>query len=329
MNENILRSFADLRRNFAAFPFESTMLEADRHKLDGYVIEALDAQEETWALYHVREMDTKARLALEDTGLIDAPWLQNKALTLLVREDHRAIICLHEQDHVLIRVAAVDGGLMEAVKEAKEIARRLSMQEAFAKDERIGWLTAKPQYAGTGIQLSHLLHLPMLTMMQQMKSTEQKINGSRRFSLSAATADEKNPGALYRLTNLFTAYNSTQALGAATEQTLDSICQKEDNLRRKVLKYASRSIYLDQIYRAWGILLYARRLTQSEFLSYWSKVRLGVRAGLLPADIRSVDRLLGMTSRFQLVQTTDGVLDEHLIHFSRADAVRSALNGGT
>lgn len=329
MNDSVIRSFVDLRRNYAAYPFESTMLEADRHKLTEQVIDYLDARSETWVFYQVRELDVKARLALEELELVDTLWLQNKNLALLVRDDHEALICLHGQDHVLIRVAADQQGMLPAVSEAKSLARMLSQNETFAKDERIGWLTARPQFAGTGIQLSHILHLPMLLMMQQMKSLEQKINGSRRFILAPASGDEKNPGALYRLSNSFTAHNSAEALVAAMEQTSEDICAKEDNLRRKVLKYATRSIYLDQIYRAWGILLYARRLTQSEFLSYWSKVRLGARAGFLPADLSTVDSLLSLTSLFKLIQRTNGVLDEHAVHFSRADVVRSALHGGT
>lgn len=329
MNDSILTCFADLRRNYAAYPFESTMLEADRHKLTQRVIDVLEGREETWILYEARDIDLKARLALEETELADGRWLQNPAAVLLVRSDRKALICLHEQDHVLIRVAAEPDRIKAAVSEAKQIAALLAEQEPFAKDERIGWLTAKPQYAGTGVQAGFLLHLPMLAMMQQIRGLTQKVNGTKRFWLEAVAGDEKNPGALYLLSSRFTAYSRTEALIEAALQLTEELTQKEDNLRRKVLRYATRSIYLDQIYRAWGILLYARRLTQAEFLSYWSKVRLGARAGLLPVELPAVDALLRETSAGRLVQKTDGVLDEHAIHFIRADVVRSALQGGT
>ena len=329
MNENVMRSFVDLRRNFAAYPFESTMLESDRHEMGNRVISALNEQEETWILYAASNLDAKARMLLEDIGLVDSAWLQNKSVSLLIRNDHSALVCLHEQDHVLIRVVSDPMDSMPAIRRAKSIAKVLSETTAFAKDERIGWLTAKPQYAGTGIQISYVLHLPMLVMMQQIKAVEQKTNANRSFILCAGGTEEKNPGSLYRLSNLFTAYNSSDLLSNAVKQAMDEICAKEENLRRKVLKYAARSIYLDQIYRAWGILLYARRLTQAEFFTYWSKVRLGACAGLLPPDIHSIDSLLDLTSKSKLIEQTDGVLDEHAIHFNRADAVRAALHGGT
>lgn len=329
MNDNVMRSFVDLRRNFAAYPFENTMLESDRHELTNRVISALDEQEETWVLYTAGDLSAKVRMTLEDIGLVDSAWLQNKAVSLLIRNDHSALVCLHEQDHILIRVSSDPQDSLPAIKMAKAIAKVLSGALAFAKDERIGWLTAKPQYAGTGVQISYILHLPMLVMMQQIKAVEQKTNASRGFLLCSYGSEDKNPGSLYRIGNLFTAYNSSELLGIAVRQVAHEICAKEENLRRKVLKYAARSIYLDQIYRAWGILLYARRLTQAEFLAYWSKVRLGACAGLLPPDIQTVDRLLDLTSKSKLIEQTDGVLDEHAIHFNRADTVRTALHGGT
>ena len=328
MNDNVMRCHVDLRRNFAAYPFESTMLESDRHELTNRVISAMDEQEETWILYTAGELDAKAKTMLEDFDLVESDWMQNKAISLLIRNDHSALVCLHEQDHVLIRVAADPRDSLPAIRMAKGIAKALSEASAFARDERIGWLTAKPQHAGTGVQISFMLHLPMLVMMQHIKAVEQKTNATRGFFLRACGPEEKNPGSLYCLSNLFTAYSSSELLSNSVKQAAEEICAKEENLRRKVLKYASRSIYLDQIYRAWGTLLYARRLTRAEFLACWSKARLGACAGLLPTDIQSIDSLLDLTSKSKLIEQTDGIFDEHAIHFNRADAVRAALHGG-
>lgn len=329
MNDTMMRSYVDLRRNFSGFSFESSMLDSDRHKILERVISALDEQEETWVLYNSRDLDTKGRLALEDIDLVERAWLKNKNVSLLIRSDYLALVCLHEQDHILIRTAADLADALPAIRAAKVIAKTLSEVYPFAKDERIGWLTAKPQYAGTGAQVGYMLHLPMLVMMQQMKSLEQTVNASHRFVLTADDLEDKNPASVYRFKSLFSAYNSSEALSKAVKVKVDELCAKEENLRKKVLKYATRSIYMDQIFRAWGILLHARRLTQTEFLTYWSKVRLGACAGLLPVDVQVVDSLLNLTAKSRLIQQMDGVIDEHLIHFNRADAVRAALHGGT
>lgn len=330
MSENILRCFVDLRRNDIEFPFVTTMLDIEKQSLHNQVTDLLDERNETWTMYSLDDLDAVKRMALEDTELVDKELLQYKDSVIFVRDDESALICINMEDHLLIRVRAQHGKEKQAIREAKDIAHMLSDGNAYAKDDRIGWLTAKPQYAGTGLQLTYVMHLPMLTMMQQIKANAARINAEHRFLLiSQIDFDEKNSTSLYYLRNLFTAYSDSDKLLLDIEEKLNEITAKEDNLRKKILKNTSRSVYSDQIYRAYGILKYARRLTQTEFLTYWSKLRLGVNAGLLPITTQLVDSLLGLTAKTLLIQQSDGVLDEHALHFNRADTVREALNGGT
>lgn len=329
MSENILRCFVDLRRNDIEFPFVTTMLDIEKQSLHNQVTDLLDERNETWTMYSLDDLDAVKRMALEDTELVDKELLQYKDSVIFVRDDESALICINMEDHLLIRVRAQHGKEKQAIREAKDIAHMLSDGNAYAKDDRIGWLTAKPQYAGTGLQLTYVMHLPMLTMMQQIKANAARINAEHRFLLiSQIDFDEKNSTSLYYLRNLFTAYSDSDKLLLDIEEKLNEITAKEDNLRKKILKNTSRSVYSDQIYRAYGILKYARRLTQTEFLTYWSKLRLGVNAGLLPITTQLVDSLLGLTAKTLLIQQSDGVLDEHALHFNRADTVREALNGG-
>lgn len=328
MPDTILGSWVDLRRNWADFPFESTMLDADKPQLISRVTQVLEPREETWTLYLMRDMTREQFGALADMTLMDRSLRDNQDAAVFIRSDGDAMIYVHQEDHLLIRVKAIDADVTRAAQEAKGIARLITQTGAYAKDERIGWLTARPQYAGTGLQVTYLMHLPMLSMMQQLKGIAAKMSGEHRFSLSAQTQGDKNPANLYLLKNLFTAYGGTDELTAAVSAVADELTAKEDNLRRKVLNNTSRSTYVDQVYRAYGILRYARRLTEAEFLAYWSKLRLGAMAGLLPADQDAVDSLLAQTSKNQLMQQIDSSMDEHTIHFIRADVVRAALNGG-
>ena len=330
MPENILRCFIDLRRNDIEFPFVTTMLDIEKQSLHNQVTDLLDERNETWTMYSLDDLDAVKRMDLEDTELVDKELLQFKDSVIFVRDDESALICINMEDHLLIRVRTERGKEKQAIREAKDIAHMLSNGNAYAKDDRIGWLTAKPQYAGTGLQLTYVMHLPMLTMMQQIKANAARINAEHRFLLiSQIDFDEKNSASLYYLRNLFTAYSDSDKLLLDIEEKLNEITSKEDNLLKKILKNTSRSVYSDQIYRAYGILKYARRLTQTEFLTYWSKLRLGANAGLLPITTQLVDSLLGLTAKTLLIQQSEGVLDEHALHFNRADTVREALNGGT
>ena len=329
MSENILRCFVDLRRNDIEFPFISTMLDADKQSFLNRIVDLLEEESETWTLYSLDNLDAGKRIALEDIELIDNELLQYNEANIFVKEDQTAIICINMDDHILIRVKAQYEDEQTAIHQAKDLAQVLSQGSAYAKDANIGWLTAKPQYAGTGLQLTYVLHLPMLSMMQQIKGNAAKLNAEHRFLLrSQSGTEENNEPTLYYLRNLFTAYGSSANLLQDIQGKLIELTGKEQGLRKKILKFTNRSIYSDQIFRAYGILKYARRLTQTEFLSYWSKLRLGANAGLLPLTTQFVDSLLALTTKAKLIQQSDGILDEHAIHFNRADTVRLALNGG-
>lgn len=329
MPDTIMGCWVDLRRNWAEFPFESTMLAADKPQLIDRVTQVLEPREETWTLFAMRDLTREQFSAMEDMPLLERSLWDNKDAAVFIRADGDAIIYVHHEDHLLIRVRANCDGMRQSVQEAKDMARLIAQTGTFAKDDRIGWLTARPQYAGTGLQVTYLMHLPMLSMMQQTKGLAARLQREHRFSLTPQTAQgEKNPACLFRLQNLFTAYDGTEKLMTAVGAVAEELTAKEDNLRRKILTHTNRSTYLDQVFRAYGILKYARRLTEAEFLGFWSKLRLGASAGLLPVSTDVVDQLLKQTAKEQLLAQMDDTMDEHAIHFIRADVVRAALNGG-
>lgn len=328
MPETLLRAYVRLRRNFEGFPFDATMLAADKRLCAERVGEALAGKE--YSHYRLAELDEAMLWELTGSGLVDSGMFQHEEAAIYVSADRQSSVVCNVEDHVQIRVEASGGDITAAVAKAKELSRLIHSHYPFVKDQRIGWLTARPQEAGTGLQVCQLLHLPMLHMMQQIKAITASYYKEQRFSLKPLSAqDPKNPSALYWLCNLFTAYDGTGTLCQAAQEQADTLTQREQTLRSRILKRSIRSTYLDQVYRAYGILKYARRLNDNEFMGYWSKLRLGVTAGLIPLSLEKVDGLLQQTSLSQLKAADPEHSDDHAIHFLRADKVRAELEGDT
>lgn len=329
MADTMMASYVDLRRNFQDLPFEPTMLDAQKQESIALVSRALDEGEELWTLMHLKELPEDSRQQLKEKRVLSDEMKDRLDLALFMREDERAFVYMNAEDHVLVRALCDDGDTAEAIRTAKRIAYTIGEQAAFSKDERIGWLTARPLYAGTGLQVSIVLHLPMLSMMQQVKPIMAKLDAEHLFSLKpCGGSEDKNPSAMYVLSNLFGAYDGSEKLTRAVQDLAEKLSDKEMKLRERILKRALRSTYVDQIYRAYGILKYARRLTETEFLGFWSKLRLGAAVGLLPISVEKADNLLNATQRSRLLDKADGQGDEHAIHFVRADQVRAALSDG-
>lgn len=328
MPDTILYGFVDLRRNFAHLPFEPTMLDAQKGESLNIVTSALNKREETWVLHDLKKIGPQQLQGMREKDGLDETLLKKPDAPLFIRQDDQALVSLNLEDHVLVRALSHDLHIDEALSEAKEIARAIEESAPFAKDDRIGWLTARPLYAGTGLQLSYVLHLPMLSMMQQMKALMANLDSQHLFSLRPYGQADKNPGALYVLSNMFSAYDASEKLTHAVQKMTEEISGKEIRLRQRILQQPARSVYADQVFRAYGILKYARRLTETEFLGYWSKLRLGAAVGYLPLTVTDADDLMRSTQRSNLTKLMADSADEHAIHFTRADVVRAALNGG-
>ncbi len=327
MPDTIMQTFVLLRRNFADFGFVPMMLDIDKHTCVERVQEILGDQ--GFTVYPMQDIDDARFEKFSEMGLLDEQVRTTPAAALMMRGDEQVSVLCNAQDHLLIRAQVADEDVPGAIKTAKDLSRLINSRYPFAKDERIGWLTARPLYAGTGLQVCYQLHLPMLTMLQQAKTITASLYKEHRFSLSAlANQDEKNPSSLFILCNLFTAYDNTHSLAEAVRELAFSLSTKETNLREKILKRTIRSTYLDQVYRAYGILKYARRLNEPEFLEYWSKLRLGAAAGLIPLTLEKVDGLLSKAGKASLLTARDTIKDDHTLYFARADMVRAELDGG-
>lgn len=328
MPDTMMRSFVRLRRNFADYAFQPTMLDIDKRGCVERLQEALAGREFT--LWRLAELSDEQFWTFSTQGLLSAQMRQTPEAALFTSADGGVMILCNMEDHLQIQVEAPGQEIAAAIVRAKELSRLIHEHYPFAKDERIGWLTARPQHAGTGLQVYYLLHLPMLTMMQQIKSINAGLLREHRFSLSALDGEEeKSASALYYLCNMFTAYDSSEKLSDAVRQLAETLSGREINLRDKILKRSIRSTYLDQVYRAFGVLKYARRLNEAEFLGYWSKLRLGAAAGLFSIGLDAVDSLLDKTSPARLISLSKGIRDDHAIHFTRADIVRAELEGET
>lgn len=329
MYDTLLGAQAVLRRNFEDQPFVGTMLDADKAACAQRVQKALHELPSEWTLYSARDMDTDAFSALQARVGLEDDVLTNHSVALFVRQDEGAVVLANVEDHVQVRVQAQEGNLGDAAMEAKNLMRHIGEDAPFAKDVNLGWLTARPLLAGTGLQMTYRMHLPMLNMMQQIKGITQGLTKEQLFELNTSPGQtEKNPAALYHLSSMFSAYGDAEKLVQAAMNKMQELDRKEANLRDKILVRSARSTYVDQVWRAYGVLKYARRLTEQEFLSLWSKLRLGVLSGLVPVPLETVDGLRNKLSRTALQGMLESAKDDHALHFLRADIVRAELNGG-
>ncbi len=149
-----------------------------------------------------------------------------------------------------------------------------------AFDERMGYLTSGPTNLGTGLRAEVFMHLPGLAYTRNMNSVAATAQQLGILVQGVGSKDSESQG------HFFTAMNQ-MTLGYTEAGILDNLAGavKEiiahERRARKALLLYSKDRLEDAVWRAYGVLRYARSLDEKEIVELVSKVRLGIDLGLM------------------------------------------------
>ena len=201
-------------------------------------------------------------------------------------------IMVNEEDHLRIQSIKPGFAIFEAYGEANKFDNLADESLNYAYDENFGYLTQCPTNLGTGMRVSVMLHLPILTLnrkIQNITADLSKIGLTIRGFYGEGT---EIGGDLYQISNNIT-------LGISEEQTLDKIKPVAEKIieleragRNEIFK-SSKDLITDKIKRSYGIIKNAHMISSSEFLSLYSLIRLGITYGIIKdIDYKTLDMLL-------------------------------------
>ena len=280
-----------LARNIAEYPFPNKLNTKSRMELNNVIKEALESDNK----YNLRflEMRTLARFeaaSMAERHIISPEFasdLDGRALMLSPEED--ISIMLNEEDHIRLQVMKSGFALDEAYQVANEIDDVLGSKFNFAFDERIGFLTQCPTNLGTGMRASVMLHLPALTLSGQIHkliNTVSKLGLTFRGAFGEGT---NAVGDMYQLSNQITLGISEEFAIKNLKAITLQLCAQERSAREEMLKDVSTE---DRIFRAYGLLKWARLLSTKELMENLSFVRLGSVTGKINIPIETVNELM-------------------------------------
>ncbi|MBE6775615.1 MAG: ATP--guanido phosphotransferase [Ruminococcaceae bacterium] len=317
----VLSTRIRLARNLKKYPFPARLDRDEKKAVCNLIKETLDGE----GLTHI-DMETLSpveAVSLAEKHLISAEFASNgTGRSLLLSENEDVSLMLCEEDHIRIQIIEQGLSLDEAYKKADAIDTVIENKLTYAFDERIGYLTQCPTDLGTGMRASVLLHLPALSRkgaVRNLTATVAKLGLTLRGSYGE---DGEILGDIYQLSNQVTLGISEKA----ALQNLDSIAMQivtqEKQARAALIKDED---FMDKIFRAYGILKSAYKLTSKELTNLISYVRLGAAEGLfdIPAE-----RLTALTTELQpatMNTQSDAPLTRSQRDIRRAERVREAL----
>ncbi len=234
-------------------------------------------------------------------------------------------VMVNEEDH--LRVQSLLSGLriQEAWRMVDRLDEELGRELPFAYHPEFGFLTSCPTNVGSGLRASVFMHLPGLVLTKEIGKT---LKGLGELGLTFRGLYGEGSEVVG---NFFQVSNQT-TLGRTEEDLidhLDRIVRKviNDELHaRQVLLRDARGVTEDKIWRAYGLLRYARSLPFEELMNLLSGVRLGVSLKLLPRlRVYTLNKMMIFTQPAHLEQAAGRDLPQAESDVHRASYVRRIL----
>ncbi len=211
---------------------------------------------------------------------------------MVLSKDRSCCVMINEEDHLRIQVLRNGLDFAQVWKKANAVDLGLDSNLSYAYDGELGFLTACPTNVGTGLRASVMMHLPGLVMSKNMDKVINAVNqlGIAVRGIFGEGSDAS--GSVFQISNQQTLGESEEDILERLDKTLCKIMEQELNARTKLLD-ESRSLVLDKIGRALGVLRGAWVMQSSESMDHLSLVRLATDLGMLPAKYRGLaDRLM-------------------------------------
>ena len=234
-------------------------------------------------------------------------------------------VMVNEEDH--LRVQSLLSGLRisEAWRMVDILDEELGRELPFAYHNDFGFLTSCPTNVGSGLRASVFMHLPGLVLTKEISKT---LRGLGELGLTFRGLYGEGSEVVG---NFFQVSNQT-TLGRTEEDLvdhLDRIVRKviEDELHaRQILLRDAAGVTEDKIWRAYGLLRFARSLSFEELMNLLSGVQLGVSLKLLPGlCVYTLNKMMIFTQPAHLEQAAGRDLSQAESDAHRASYVRRIL----
>jgi Arginine kinase len=231
---------------------------------------------------------------------------------------------INEKDHLRLQCISEGLNLEKAFDKVVSIDDKIEKNFDYAFDETLGYLTTSPENIGTGLKASVIIHLPALTMSEEIKNISKDLS-KIGMSIKGMYLEGTNVyGNLYRITNKI-------SLGLTEEDIIIKLKAEilniiaEENKFREILLSKCRYELEDKVYRAYAILKSAILLDSKEIIDLLSNVRLGAELSLIDIDKNKLDKLLILTRNSSLQNYLGKYLDGKEIKYERAKLVKEIL----
>lgn len=326
----VISSRIRLARNWEAYRFPAMLEEKESeelvHRLEFGLkdLSAVEGKQYDFAM--LNDLEELDRAALRERRILNSAAVAKKEPAgLILSEDEDTSILLNGDDHIRLQLLSPGLHLEELWERADAFDDFINERFPYAFEERYGYLTSFPTNVGTGLRASVVVHLPMLSLGRKFSGL---IADMSRFGTAIRGVygeGEENFGSLYEISNQKTLGQSEKEIVDMVTKTAIQLTNQEMSVRKMSLQ-RRRLEREDEVYKSYGVLKYARRLTARDAMIFLSQIMAGAADGLLVmAEPCSIYRLMLGLLPANLQKISDRPLSKEELDVARAEFIRREL----
>lgn len=317
-----------LARNLRDYPFPCRLSGEKKCYVASLVKEAVldghSAISDRFKYIQMSELTQEEAVSLVERHLVSPEFISDRqGRGLLLLDDESVSIMINEEDHIRIQIIKQDMDLDGAYDLADKIDTLLDEQLNFAFNDKLGYLTQCPTNIGTGMRASLMMHLPALkesNAIGRISSSLSKLGLTIRGLYGEGTEPK---GAIYQLSNQV-------SLGISEQEAINNLRDIAGQLimqERAAREALSKNIVIkDKIFRSFGVLQYARLLSNDECMQLLSNLRFGLETGIIGnIDFRTINRLFIECQPATLMKNIGKKLAPQERDRIRAELIRTAV----
>ncbi len=305
-----------LARNLADKPFPGRLERADAEEIIEKTKSALEGEKLDFINVSVAQ-PIHNTILMED-HLVSSELIQKRSPCGVFVGENLSVM-VNEEDHLRIQCIISGYHPEEAFSRVSALDTKLESKLNFAFSEKYGYLTKCPTNAGTGMRASVMLHLPALTISQNIGTI---INAVSKLGVTVRGMYGENSTAnacIYQVSNQLTLGISEEETLSKLKDVVDMIIEKERHIAKTLLGNGEIT-FKDKVFRAFGILKNAYSMSTEEFMTHIPYVKLGVSTGLFEnLTAQEINRLI---ITMQPAHVTQSAGDDNI---RKRDEVRASL----
>ena len=329
----VLSSRIRLARNFKGIPFTNRGDINDLAKVDGYMRSMIaplqTAYGKSFSKINLASLSPMERDVLVEKHLI-SPNLatQSQERSVIISEDSRIAIMVNEEDHLRIQSMELGLQLEKAYERAVAIDDVIESKYDYAFSKDFGYLTACPTNVGTGMRASVMVHVPALSMTGKLQRIIRSIIRMGYSVRGLYGEGSEGLGHVYQISN-------QQTMGISEQATIDQLSQivqgvvKEEEKARSELWTTDKEGIEDKVWRSYGILTHARRISGEEALALLSDVQLGIDMKLIDVTMNFHEMLVITRPNFLAKLVGKESMGSQERDSQRAQVIRDTLLRGS